>query len=79
MSSQAAFGWGCASEGQLGQQAAEPVLVPQHIRGLPMRPPMLYLVAAGDHCFSAAGEMRHLTRTLSGQHKLPASTGLTGQ
>ena len=66
MSRQAAFGWGFAGEGQLGPGISEPALLPRHIRSLPMQPPMLYLVACGDHSFAAAGEQRHLVRTLSG-------------
>ncbi|KAK9794902.1 hypothetical protein WJX73_001812 [Symbiochloris irregularis] len=71
-----AFGWGSTSEGQLGLGTSEPVLVPQHIRSLPMQPPLLYLVACGDHCFAAAGEQRHLTRTMSGSAPREQGVGL---
>lgn len=66
------FGWGLASEGQLGSDASEPVLSPRHIRGIPLQPPLLYMQAVGDHCLAVAGDCRKLSRTATGKgHALP--------
>ena len=79
MSQQAAFGWGHASEGQLGSDVSEPVLSPHRIRGLPRHPPLLYLVAAGDHSFAVAGECGQLSRQIGRfQFSQPTTDGALG-
>lgn len=62
----AVFGWGLASEGQLGSNLREPALSPRRIRDLPPHPPLLYVLAAGDHSFTVGGNCSALSRGVPG-------------